>query len=68
MSVNIEESLCGRCLHFRRLLLPEMKNTFSLKCAAMGRYIKTPRKTCDNFEPETWEIFLQAETGGSNED
>jgi len=58
MAVNIEESLCGKCLHFRRLLIKEMKTSFSLKCSAMGRYIKTPKKTCEHFEPETWEIFL----------
>jgi len=68
MSVNIEESLCASCVNFRRLLIPEMKNTFSLKCEALGRYIKTPRKSCTDFEPMTWESFLEVENGGTNAD
>lgn len=67
MAINIEESLCGGCVHFRRLLLDEMKNTFSLKCASMGRYIKTPKKTCNYYEPMTWEMFLETEEGEADE-
>jgi len=58
MGSNIEESLCGCCVHFRRLLIDEMRVSFSLKCAAQGRYIKTPKKSCSYYEPETWEKFL----------
>jgi len=68
MGTNIEESLCGGCIHFRRLLIAEMKNTFSLKCAAMGRYIKTPKKSCNHYEPLTWQMFLNVEEGETNED
>lgn len=60
MGVNIEESLCGQCIHFRRLLIEEMRVSFSLKCSALGRYLKTPKKTCDHFEPLTWEVFLDS--------
>jgi len=68
MGVNIEESLCGGCIHFRRLLIAEMKNTFCLKCASMGRYLKTPKRSCDYYEPLTWEMFLDVEDGGTDED
>lgn len=67
MSANIEESLCARCVHFRRLVIQEMRNTFSLKCEAQGKYIKKPRRSCGFYEPETWEIFLNTEEGEDNE-
>ncbi|PLX70989.1 MAG: hypothetical protein C0602_02850 [Denitrovibrio sp.] len=61
MSVNIEESLCAQCVHFRRLIIEEMKVSFTLKCAAKGRYLKAAKKSCDHYEPMTWEMFLEPE-------
>lgn len=63
--VVVEESKCAQCIHFRRLLIAEMKNCFSLKCAAADRYMKYPRKSCSMFQPETWEKFL--DDGGDDE-
>ena len=60
-TVVVEDSKCAQCQHFRRILIPEMKRCFSLKCAAMDRYIKAPRKSCSMFMPETWEKFLSGE-------
>jgi hypothetical protein len=65
-NVIVEDSKCAQCVHLRRLLIPEMKTCFSLKCAAADKYMKTPRKSCTMFEPETWEKFL--ETGDDDED
>jgi len=42
-----------------------MKTCFSLKCAAADKYMKSPRKSCTMFEPETWEKFL--DTGEEDE-
>jgi hypothetical protein len=68
MGIIIEESICAQCIHFKRVLIPEMRNCFSLKCSAMDKYIKTPKKTCGRFEPETWEKFLEIPDGGTDED
>ncbi|MCD8554238.1 hypothetical protein [Seleniivibrio sp.] len=57
-NIIVEDSKCAQCVHLRRLLIPEMKTCFSLKCAAADKYMKTPRKSCTMFEPETWEKFL----------
>jgi len=67
MSVKIEESLCADCIHFKRLMIKEMRNSFSLKCEAQERYIKTPKRSCSYFEPVTWEMFLGMECGGEDE-
>lgn len=67
MGVNIEDSLCGGCVHFRRLLIDEMKITFTLKCASLGKYLKTPKKSCDFYDPVTWERFLELDDGGVDE-
>lgn len=61
----VEDSKCAQCVHFRRLLIPEMKSCYSLKCAASDRYMKYPRKSCGMFTPETWEKFL--DDGGDDE-
>lgn len=65
-SVIVEDSKCAQCVHFRRVLIPEMKRCFSLKCAVTDRYLKSPRKSCAMFQPETWEKFL--DNGGEDED
>jgi len=67
MGIVIEESACAQCIHFRRLLIPEMRNCFSLKCAATDKYLKNPRKSCNDYEPETWERFLDMTDGGECE-
>jgi hypothetical protein len=68
MSIKLEGSLCGQCIHFKKVNIPEMRNTFALRCNSLEKYIKTPKKSCNYYEPMTWESFLDASGGGKDED
>ncbi|WP_022850117.1 hypothetical protein [Limisalsivibrio acetivorans] len=50
-------SACAKCAHARKIHREELKGSYKLRCGYTGRFMKDPKGSCKDMEPDTWERF-----------
>ena len=53
-----KKSICDTCVHAKKVLNEDIKGRYRLRCSFTRRFLEEPKSKCKDYEPETWQRFL----------
>jgi hypothetical protein len=59
MNDEKNNNVCCDCVHLRKIKMPELQDSYKMRCAITGRFMKEPKRSCKDREQETWERFIE---------